>query len=86
MSLWGEEMIIVLPNTDSNRAQHVAWRIRNKITSSQFSIGDNKIDMTISDEVASLDGNDSQKNLTKRADTALYTVKRAGRNCVIIEL
>lgn len=83
----GEEMIIVLPNADSNSAQHVAERIRNNIASSPFSIGGNKIDMTISEGIASLDSaDDSPENLIKRADTALYTAKRAGRNCVVIEL
>ena len=78
----GEEFIIVLPTTDMITAQQVAERVREQIASSPLSFGDNMIDLTISEGIATLNPDDTVESLIKRADSALYIAKQAGRNRV----
>lgn len=82
----GEEIILILPNADPDIAQQIAERVRLKIASSPFGIGEYRINMTISEGISSRHGDDTDDTLIMRADTALYTAKRTGRNRVVIEL
>jgi len=82
----GEEILIILPRADADMAQHIAERIRQKISSSPFSIGEYRINMTISEGISSMHSQDTVDTLIMRADAALYTAKRTGRNRIVIEL
>jgi diguanylate cyclase (GGDEF)-like protein len=80
--LGGEEFIVLLPATDAGQARTEAERIRERITGieSTGGFGDR---ITASLGVAtSIPGRDSVSEMLRRADSALYAAKNAGRNCV----
>lgn len=70
----GEEFIVVMPHTDLAGAATFAERLR-ALVESQLSI-------TVSGGVAAAQEGDTQEALIARVDTALYSAKSAGRNCV----
>src|SRR5688500_6734777 len=82
----GEEFVIVMPETDMAVATMVAERVRRRIATEPFAIGEEagKIQVTISIGIAALSGKkDTAPALLKRADQALYRAKRDGRNRVV---
>jgi two-component system cell cycle response regulator len=82
----GEEFVIVMPETDMAVATMVAERLRRRIASEPFSVGNDggKIEVTISVGIAALNrAKDNAAALLKRADQALYRAKRDGRNRVV---
>jgi diguanylate cyclase (GGDEF)-like protein len=79
----GEEFSVFFPETAKEQALPVAERLRKEIEKYQFSVYDEKINLTVSIGLAS--SPQDAKNLEKmveKADQALYTAKRSGRNCV----
>jgi diguanylate cyclase (GGDEF)-like protein len=79
----GEEFAIVLPEIDGYNAHQFAEKIRRIVEATEFRFEDQKIDVTISMGVATLDAEVSDAAaLIKRADDRLYEAKAAGRNCV----
>jgi len=81
----GEEFVIVMPETDMAVATLVAERLRRRIASEPFAIqqGAGKLEVTISIGIAAVGApGDNAAAILKRADTALYRAKRAGRNRV----
>ncbi|MFM1813428.1 MAG: hypothetical protein RLZ98_123 [Pseudomonadota bacterium] len=85
--LGGEEFIIIMPDTDVDRAWQVAERLRLGIASEPFCVGGGKqIPVTASVGLSKVENHrDTSATLFKRADNALYTAKREGRNRVVIE-
>ncbi|MEO9338670.1 diguanylate cyclase [Mesorhizobium sp. SB112] len=79
----GEEMVIVMPSTSIEAATATAERIRERISSLDFSHIDAALTVTLSAGIAgtNLNFNDFQSVL-KAADVALYKAKIAGRNQV----
>ncbi len=70
----GEEFVIIMPQTSLDGACIFAERLRQKMA--------DEMEITISGGVTeALDG-DTPNSLMTRADTALYSAKAAGRNCV----
>ncbi len=84
----GEEMAVILPNTDSKGAFMVAENIRQKIASLKIIHQASRVSdyVSISLGIASCipDVNSSPKELIKKADEALYKAKDTGRNRVAI--
>ena len=86
----GEEFLIALPETSTQRAHASAERIRTMIDRSAFDIGAHQppVHITVSIGIASsgLDchSQDDINALIERADTALYRSKTLGRNTVSI--
>jgi diguanylate cyclase (GGDEF)-like protein len=81
----GEELIILLPETDRKTAMQVAERLRASLTAAPIRVGDQEIAMTVSIGVAAKDENTSQLDtLIARADQAMYIAKHKGRNRVAI--
>ena len=81
----GEEFVVLMPETDPLAALGAANRVREVVETTPFIIGaDKTIHRTLSIGVASLvlEGKDSQEDLLKRADEALYMAKNSGRNNV----
>jgi diguanylate cyclase (GGDEF)-like protein len=80
--LGGEEFVVVLPTTELHDAHLIAERLRAQVPSVDLSswLGDQRI--TVSIGVATSSAGDTVSTLLRRADAALYTAKRAGRNCV----
>jgi len=77
----GEELSIILTETDKEQAHFAAERIRQAIESKQIKVYDEDLKVTVSIGVSTFpdDGNDTRR-LIERSDEALYTAKQAGRN------
>jgi len=83
----GEEFSAILPETDAANAARVAERLRNRVGNSPVDDGQNaggSIRCTVSIGLTSLQEDDlTLESLIRRADQALYTAKRTGRNRVV---
>lgn len=83
----GEEFAIILTETDKMGAWKVAERIRKKIGDYKFPHGQLQPQkrLTVSIGVASYpEDADNGKDLVERADEALYTAKKSGRDQVFV--
>jgi diguanylate cyclase (GGDEF)-like protein len=80
----GEELVLLMPGSDSDGATAAAERLRTTVESLRVSVGDgDHIAMTASFGVATSCGRATNAHdLLAAADAALYAAKRAGRNCV----
>ncbi|HEX8744578.1 MAG TPA: diguanylate cyclase [Thermoleophilaceae bacterium] len=81
----GEEMAVILPQTDLNGAELLAERMRTAIEALRINRldGDGTLAVTASFGVASLPTCATEKDgLIAEADAALYRAKRAGKNRV----
>lgn len=81
----GEEFAIALLQTGTEGAVRVAERIRQMCAAAPIIVDQQKLHVTISVGVASLDNRtQTGEALLAAADEALYAAKRAGRNCVVV--
>lgn len=80
----GEEIVILLPETDLKLATIIANRVLNAITSKPISLAESyELDVTASLGVAAKDVNTTSLDiLLNRADQAMYIAKHNGRNQV----
>jgi len=84
----GEEFAIILPRTNLTPATQLAEHIRHAVMSKELvkrSTGENLGRITISIGVAEFQAGDTPQSVIERADAAMYTAKRAGRNQVKTE-
>jgi two-component system, cell cycle response regulator len=83
----GEEFVIVMPDTNIQKAYVVAERIRSMIAQPSFIISDSMVNVTVSIGIAEVDESDFKNvNLfVERADKCLYKAKDGGRNKIILE-
>jgi diguanylate cyclase (GGDEF)-like protein len=72
----GEEFVVLMPRTQLRSAANLAERLRQQI--------EEKLATTVSIGVASSLAEESSTSLIARADAALYTAKKEGRNCVAL--
>lgn len=83
----GEEFAVILPNTDSDEAQHMADRLREAVWDLYLPHKSSKVTdrVTISCGLATIPQGKklSDKNLIKLADDAMYQAKEQGRNRVV---
>jgi diguanylate cyclase (GGDEF)-like protein len=78
----GDEFVVMCPDTPVLGAQQVAEALRREIAGLTIGGNDGSCEVTASVGVAaSLPGEVDVAALIDRADAALYTAKRAGRNC-----
>ncbi|MBL8669148.1 MAG: GGDEF domain-containing protein [Alphaproteobacteria bacterium] len=81
--LGGDEFAVVLPETDASEAVAVAQRILDEMRAVSLIARGGAVTLSGSFGVASAHaGEEAPAGLVKRADEALYDVKRAGRNGV----
>jgi len=80
--LGGEEFVVALPNTVLHEALLVAEQIRAQVPLIDFGHRLGERCITVSIGVTSSTGKDTVSTLLRRADSALYAAKYAGRNCV----
>lgn len=82
----GEEMAIILSNTDAKGAAHIGETIRCEVEALEIEFEDKKIRVTVSIGAASMVPEDSSGGsaLVGNADKALYQAKHDGRNRVCI--
>jgi diguanylate cyclase (GGDEF)-like protein len=79
----GEEIAMLMAQTDGARALEVAERLRNRISATVVRHGGAEIAVTASFGIATYPETVSTKDrLFPSADEALYAAKREGRNCV----
>ena len=82
----GEEFLVILPDTDVDRAQASAERIRNAFLAEDWhAVVGADADVTISIGVSELRADDDLGTAVSRADEALYRGKTGGRNRVELE-
>jgi len=78
----GEELLVLLPDTDGKGAEEAAEKLRASMSGSPIKAGNNRVEQTISLGVASFEKGDDIDAVVRRADKALYQAKRKGRNRV----
>ncbi len=81
----GEEMVVLLLETDNNRAVEVANKLRQLVASRQIGCDSVEIHVTVSIGVATwpYHGKSDFMELLEAADQAMYRAKEGGRNRVI---
>jgi two-component system cell cycle response regulator len=84
----GEEFVVVLPETDFDTALQIAERLRRRVGDMPVEGGDSasplSVSVSIGVAVVQPDGKEEPAAALQRADVALYTAKRAGRNRVSV--
>lgn len=82
----GEEFVVLMPDTQTERAERIAERLRQRIEETPFLLpGGESVRVTISVGVTtSVETDDFGSDLVKRADDAMYRAKKSGRNRVVI--
>ncbi len=78
----GEEFLLLLPNSDLDSAEKILLRVQRELTKQFFLHENQRVLITFSAGVAQLQPGESQSDLIKRADEAMYRAKAAGRNRV----
>ncbi|OYV85392.1 MAG: hypothetical protein B7Z73_13670 [Planctomycetia bacterium 21-64-5] len=82
----GDEFAVLLPHCDAETALKVADRIRLAATGVNFGVASSEqTAVTVSVGVALARHGDTAESLFKRADEALYSSKKGGRNQVQCE-
>jgi diguanylate cyclase (GGDEF)-like protein/PAS domain S-box-containing protein len=76
----GEEFVILLPMTDVPMAIPLVERLREAFSAAPIEVQGLSLDVTISGGVAQKRDHESLNECLARADNALYTAKREGRN------
>ena len=81
----GDELAIILPETDKSKASEVAEKLRRQLEKSPFAWNGDSFSITCSIGVAAVPdvGIDNWHSLLESADKSLYRAKGEGRNHVI---
>ena len=82
----GEEFVVVMPDTDLSVASSVSERLRRQIAEDAFSNSKGTIELEITCSIGVTVSREQEDaaTLLKRADEALYSAKRDGRNRVVV--
>ena len=79
----GDEFLVFLNDTNMNKACEIAERVRAQVEESSFCFKDYLLKVTLSVGVSKIDADSSQSQLIGRSDSACYSAKSRGRNCVV---
>ncbi|MDA0224921.1 MAG: GGDEF domain-containing protein [Proteobacteria bacterium] len=80
----GEEFVLLMPDTESAEALHVAERVRERLEKKEIKAGRARVLLTVSGGVAHYGAHGKDfDSLLKAADDALYAAKAAGRNRIV---
>lgn len=77
----GEEFCAILPELPLEAAAITAERIRLVVAESRFAFNGTPLSVTLSLGVAMVGAGETPASVVSRADIALYSAKRDGRNC-----
>ncbi len=81
----GEEFFVLLPNTELSLSYNIAERFRKLLEETDiFDNDNNKLPVTVSIGLAELQKNESREKWIDRADQAMYSAKRSGKNMTVI--
>ncbi|HNV69494.1 MAG TPA: GGDEF domain-containing protein [Candidatus Ozemobacteraceae bacterium] len=79
----GEEFAFMLPATDLTQARVIAEQVRRMVAGTPLDLREGEtLPLTISIGIGEQKPGETLDALLKRADAALYTAKKEGRNCV----
>ena len=78
----GEEFLLCLPDTNSDEAQSILERVRERISNTPIDIGTKELAITVSIGIAQIGPRHPIGEITARADQALYLAKDNGRDQV----
>ncbi len=80
----GEEFLILLPETSSKTAAMPLDRLRSRLSKNKYAYQGYQIPVSISIGIATISAlDDDPIQVVQRADNALYTAKKTGRNRVV---
>jgi diguanylate cyclase len=79
----GEEFVVLLPNTSLDEAVIILSRIRRNLTKKYFLHENMRLLITFSAGLAEYQQGESQDEIFKRADEALYRAKKNGKNQIL---
>lgn len=80
----GEEFVAILRNVNADELRIIAEKVCKIVEQSGLTHGKDSIRVTISIGATMVAPSDSAYTIIQRADDALYTSKREGRNCVTV--
>ncbi len=84
----GEEFALILPGTDTTRAQLLTELVRRQIEAQTFRVGDQEqcpVSLTASFGIAGFKPDETLSDLIARADDQLYKAKENGRNRIEVD-
>ncbi len=81
----GEEFAIVLPETNILGAVEIAERVRSNLEQSAVLYEGNEFFITASIGISQYRDGDTRESILNRADQAMYTAKKSGRNRICLE-
>ena len=81
----GDEIIIILPDCDTDRIRKIAERLRRAVSARSMTCDARTLKATISVGCAVAVQTADAKSIIRRADAALLSAKGRGRNCVVVE-
>jgi diguanylate cyclase (GGDEF)-like protein len=85
ISRWGgEELLILLPETDRSGGEAVAEKLRKAVAGAKVNLSGQRIQVTISLGVSLLTQGISIDECIRQADEALYQAKSDGRNKTVV--
>ncbi len=76
----GEEFVVLMPETEIDKAEKGCEKIRLAIENCNFHYRDTSVPITASCGYTTYQENDTKESLFERADKALYKAKQTGRN------
>jgi diguanylate cyclase len=79
----GEEFIMIFPQTIEEDVVDALQRLRLALAADIMTVA-GPVAVRFSAGVATLDANEDLQSLVRRADSALYNAKAAGRNCTMV--
>lgn len=79
----GEEFVVVLPDTSADEAVEVITRLQRELTTQLFLEGDKRLLITFSAGVTQILPDETSADALRRADQAMYSAKRSGKNRVM---
>jgi diguanylate cyclase len=81
----GEEFVVLLPETTLDAGKFAIERLQRELTKQFFLANNEKLLITFSAGVAQLRPGESESEVVKRADRAMYRAKQAGKNRVFTD-
>ncbi|MGZ3182286.1 MAG: GGDEF domain-containing protein [Telluria sp.] len=84
LARWGgEEFLLLMPGTGADDARRVVERMRARVAGQPLAEVGGGLRVTFSAGLAAVRADEALGDAIRRADTALYQAKAAGRNCVV---
>lgn len=78
----GEEFSVLLPETSDEDGVDLIQRLLNQIREFRFNVDGEQFNVTASAGIAEFEDGDTEDDLIRRADEALYRAKSMGRDCI----